>query len=84
MTIKLCFFARFREKLAMAEESYVLTTPCTVGELLKQLAARGEVWSSLFDGSQNVLVAIKQDMATLTSVVVEGDEVAFFPPVTGG
>ncbi len=84
MTIKLCFFARFREKLAIAEETYMLAASCSVSELLKQLAARGEVWSSLFDGSQNVLVAINQEMATLASVVTDGDEVAFFPPVTGG
>ncbi|MBH1969811.1 molybdopterin converting factor subunit 1 [Moraxellaceae bacterium AER2_44_116] len=85
MTIKLCFFARFREKLAINEESYTLeSTTCTVEQLLMQLAARGEVWSSLFDGSQNVLVAINQNMATLTSSVSDGDEVAFFPPVTGG
>ena len=84
MTIKLCFFARFREKLAMGEETYMLAASCPVSELIKQLAARGEVWSSLFDGSQNVLVAINQEMATLASVVTDGDEVAFFPPVTGG
>ncbi len=85
MTLTLCYFARFREKLAISEESYSLeSTTCTVEQLLRQLAARGEVWSSLFDGSQNVLVAINQNMATLTSLVSDGDEVAFFPPVTGG
>ncbi len=84
MNIKLCFFARFREKLAISEEVYTLNSSCTVKQLFQQLAQRGEVWSSIFDGSQNVLVAINQDMATLTSLISEGDEVAFFPPVTGG
>ena len=71
--------------LAISEESNSLeSTTCMVEQLLRQLAARGEVWSSLFDGSQNVLVAINQNMATLTSLVSDGDEVAFFPPVTGG
>lgn len=84
MNIKLCFFARFREKLAISEEVYTLNSASTVKQLFQQLAQRGEVWSSIFDGSQNVLVAINQDMATLTSLISEGDEVAFFPPVTGG
>lgn len=84
MNIKLCFFAKFREKLGVAEEVFTLDSCCTVEQLFQQLAQRGEVWSSIFNGSQNVLVAINQDMATCSSMISANDEVAFFPPVTGG
>lgn len=84
MTITLCFFARFREKLATQQENYTLPASCEVTVLLQQLAQRGGVWHELFDNPQGVLVAINQEMATLNSTVNSGDEVAFFPPVTGG
>ena len=84
MSITLCFFAKFREKLGIQHELYTLPKSCKVQELLQQLALRGGVWQELFDCPQGVLVAINQDMASLDSLINDGDEVAFFPPVTGG
>jgi molybdopterin synthase sulfur carrier subunit len=52
--------------------------------LLAQLAQRGSKWHELFDNPTGVLVAINQEMATLDNIIKQGDEVAFFPPVTGG
>jgi molybdopterin converting factor subunit 1 len=84
MNITICYFARFREKLACKEERYHLTEQVTVEQLLQQLATRGGVWFELFDCPQGVLVAINQEMTPLSASISAGDEVAFFPPVTGG
>ncbi|MBK7301108.1 MAG: molybdopterin converting factor subunit 1 [Moraxellaceae bacterium] len=84
MNISLCFFARFREQLGIQQELYTLPIECNGHELLAQLAQRGEKWQDLFANPQGVLVAINQEMATLDSRIKQGDEVAFFPPVTGG
>ncbi len=84
MNISICYFARFREKLACKQENYALTASITVEQLLQQLAARGGVWSELFQSNQGVLVAINQEMMPLSTRINAGDEVAFFPPVTGG
>lgn len=84
MSITLCFFAKFREKLGTQSELYTLPKSCEVQELLQQLAQRGSVWQDLFDCPTGVLVAINQEMATLETLIHDGDEVAFFPPVTGG
>lgn len=84
MNITICYFARFREKLAIQQENYTLPNILTVQELKQQLANRGGVWQELFACTQGVLVAVNQEMATIDSIVQEGDEVAFFPPVTGG
>lgn len=82
-TLTVRFFARLREEL----DTEQLTLPAgdnqTAGDLLAALAGRGGPWAQL-QGSQPVMIAINQAMAKPGSAVKTGDEVAFFPPVTGG
>lgn len=84
--ITILYFARFREKLGLATEQLELpeTGPFTVQRLLDTLATRGGVWQELFAGEQGVLAAINEEMASRQSAVFVDDEVALFPPVTGG
>ena len=82
--IKLCFFARFREKLGTTEESMALDGAMSVTALMSLLAARGGAWQEVFDSPRGIMVAINQEMATPDSTIHDGDEVALFPPVTGG
>lgn len=84
MNIKICYFARFREKLGLQQEQFELAEDSTVEQLLQQLAQRGGVWADLFACPERVLVAINQDMSHLQASINAGDEVALFPPVTGG
>lgn len=84
MIIRVCYFARFREKLGLQQEQYELTEGHTVAQLLLQLAQRGGVWAELFACPQGVLVAVNQEMSHLQAALNAGDEVALFPPVTGG
>ncbi|MES9902271.1 MAG: MoaD/ThiS family protein, partial [Sedimenticola sp.] len=49
-----------------------------------QLQARGGIWQETFGADQTVMMAVNQEMADATIAVADGDEVAFFPPVTGG
>ena len=84
MNIKVLFFAGLREELGTGSES--LTLPAgvgTVGALRDRLAARGESWTALAT-TRNLRVAVNQQMVGLDAAVKPGDEVAFFPPVTGG
>ena len=55
----------------------------TLGALRSHLAARGEGWQALAAG-RNVRAALNQKMAAADAALDGGDEVAFFPPVTGG
>ena len=79
------YFARLAEALNIQSEELQLSADCkTVADLVALLRARGEPFDSTFDGSTQVLVAINQEMSEATAEISNTDEIAFFPPVTGG
>ena len=84
--ITILYFARFREKLGVTSEQLGVPEAggLTVQQVLDLLAARGGVWQELFACEQGVLAAIIQEMASRQSAVFVDDELALFPPVTGG
>ena len=85
MKVKLLFFASLREQLGRPQEELELPpTVNTVGALRDHLRARGGEWASAFAANRPVRVAVNQDMVQPAAVIKAGDEVAFFPPVTGG
>jgi len=56
----------------------------TVAALLTWLRRRGGAWAAELAPNRAVRVAVNYDMARADTPVKAGDEVAFFPPVTGG
>ena len=83
--LKLVFFARLREDLGTnAEELALPPGVATVAALRAHLAARGGAWGTSLGQGKAIRVAVNQEMAQPTTPVKSGDEVAFFPPVTGG
>ncbi|MCX7163039.1 MAG: molybdopterin converting factor subunit 1 [Rhodocyclales bacterium] len=82
--VKILFFAGLREALGVGAESLALPADVgTVGALRGHLAARGEPWSALAT-AKNLRAAVNQQMVGPEAAIKTGDEVAFFPPVTGG
>ena len=81
--IRILYFASLRERLGSAEET-LQEHPVSIDVLRDQLAARGGVWHEVFAGDQRVLAAVNQEMAPADRALKAGDEVGFFPPVTGG
>jgi molybdopterin synthase sulfur carrier subunit len=85
MKINILYFARLAETLGIRNESLELPVECkAVGDLINLLKTRGEPFHSAFDGETRVLVAINQQMSDTDAEINSEDEVAFFPPVTGG
>ena len=83
--LKLVFFARLREDLGTGAEELALPQGVgTVAALRAHLAARGGAWGTSLAQGKAIRVAVNQEMAQPTTPVKSGDEVAFFPPVTGG
>ena len=81
--IRVLYFASLRERLGRDEES-LDACPASVGELRGLLAGRGDAWQAAFAGELRVLAAVNHEMASDATALVDGDEVGFFPPVTGG
>ena len=79
--IRVLYFARLRDQLGSAGEE-LAEAPATLGGLVDRLAARGGDWEEVFGG--RVLMAVNQEMAQRGTPLADGDEVGFFPPVTGG
>ena len=85
MNLQLKFFAGLREAVGTSAEAFTLPADvATVGALRIHLAARGGVWAEQFAPQRNLRAAVNQDMVNAEAAVKAGDEVAFFPPVTGG
>lgn len=79
------YFASLAEALGTKAEKIDLPSNCnTVDDLVALLGARGEPFTSTFDGSVRILVAINQEMREPEAEISDSDEIAFFPPVTGG
>ena len=85
MNIKVLYFARIKEAVNYSTEDLVLPNDVkTVTALKNHLAQRGEIWANLFNGKQTIRAAINHELVSDLTAIKAGDEVAFFPPVTGG
>ncbi len=83
--ITVLYFARLREALGLSQEQITLAdAEMTVAGLVQLLAARGEAWQQEFAGCRLVRAAVNQTLVADSATIKAGDEVAFFPPVTGG
>ena len=83
--VTLLYFASLRESLGTSREQVPLPRATnTVSSLLDELRSRDAKWSEAFAPGKQWRVAVNQQMADLATPLKPGDEVAFFPPVTGG
>lgn len=83
--IRVLYFASLRDRLGKEREQLELPAAvANIGDLSAHLAARGDIWAEIFDSETTVLSAINQEMAKPQSPIKDGDEIGFFPPVTGG
>jgi sulfur-carrier protein len=84
MTVKILYFAALRETLGTDREDFDLPPGVeTVAQLRTHLVERGGAWEALGE-RKSLRAAVNQTIASPGQAVKDGDEVAFFPPVTGG
>jgi molybdopterin synthase sulfur carrier subunit len=79
------YFASLAETLELKSEQLALPDDCrSATDLVALLRSRGEPFDSAFGGNTRILVAINQEMSEPDAEIADHDEIAFFPPVTGG
>lgn len=84
-TITLLYFARLRESLGSAREELALPADVSTLEALRgHLATRGGAWAEEMAPARKLRAAVNQNLVQGDAPLKAGDEVAFFPPVTGG
>lgn len=83
--ITVLYFARLREALGTGSEELALPKGVrNLDGLRAVLAARGDAWATELGQNKAIRVAVNQDLASGDVKIADGDEIAFFPPVTGG
>ena len=80
--IRVQYFARYREVLGIDGEQLQQAALGNLEQLREHLLGRGGVWQVLAE--QNLMCARNQELCSLDTELADGDEVAFFPTVTGG
>ncbi|MBP8296784.1 MAG: molybdopterin converting factor subunit 1 [Burkholderiales bacterium] len=84
MRFKVLYLARLREALGRGSEHVDLPDASSVATLLDALRGRGGPWATELAVGRAVRVAVNQEMTDPAATLRDGDEVALFPPVTGG
>jgi sulfur-carrier protein len=85
MMIDILYFARLREILGETQERLSLPEGVSsIADLLEHLRTRGEPWTTTLGENESVLTAVNQEIARPDTPIQDGDEIAIFPPVTGG
>ena len=85
MKIELRFFASVREALGVSQE--IIDLPAhvkTVGDVRAFLMGRGGLWMEVLSPEKALRMAYDHNMTEPDTLIEDGGEVAFFPPVTGG
>lgn len=75
------FFASLRDLVGTAELNLPLENPCSVKEIFERLARK---FPQLEKRRSRLLVAVNQEYCSWEGAVTPGDQLAFFPPVSGG
>ncbi len=85
MKLHLRFFASIREGLGVAQEEIAIPDSVkTIADLRAFLTMRGAPWSDVLSADRVLRCALNQQMVSADTALLEGAEIAFFPPVTGG
>jgi|TARA_B110000483_G_scaffold149284_1_gene177887 molybdopterin synthase sulfur carrier subunit len=85
MEIKILFFAKLREAFDVSQEVIVIAdTENKISDVLNVLRHRGDVWKRELDENKPFRIAVNQEMVSDDVLLKNADEVALFPPVTGG
>ncbi|MDE2739813.1 MAG: MoaD/ThiS family protein [Paracoccaceae bacterium] len=83
MTVRVLYFSWLRERIGVPSES-IETDAVRVNDLLNELREKGERYKLAFTQTTSICIAIDQELGDMDSDITNAEEIAFFPPMTGG
>ena len=87
ITVNVLFFASYKQLLGVSELSVDLKNDAIIGDLCQKLvenAKNDQKWQQVFGPESSLKIACNQTLCDRDKQLRQGDQVAFFPPVTGG
>jgi molybdopterin converting factor subunit 1 len=81
MKLKVCFFATLKDRAGVPETMIDVGEPAAVSDLLNKLFL---IFPQLIPYRQRMLIAVNREFADLSQILQSDDEIALFPPVSGG
>lgn len=82
--MKVIYFASIRQQIGKSEEIIFLEENCSIRDLIDKLIKKGENYKLAFSDLSNIKCSANCTYVDLKTKISNSDEVAFFPPVTGG
>ena len=83
--MKILYFSEIRELVGKSEERIILKKKTNISEIIKLLVSKDVNYKRAFEGVKNIKCAVNCEYVdSLDTKVGNEDEIAFFPPVTGG
>jgi len=82
--LKIIYFASIRESIGVSQEKIKISEPCSILELVDMLIKKDKKYKSVFSDLKKIKCALNFSYVDYNTIVSDEDELAFFPPVTGG
>ena len=83
--MKILYFAELKELIGKTEETVLINSEISIDDLIKNLKKKGSKYETCFEKRRNIKCAVNCEyVKNFKKKVCNKDEVAFFPPVTGG
>ena len=82
--MKILYFASIKQRIGKAEDLINVLKPMTISEIIEILKAKNKNYNLVFSDLKNIRCSVNYNFVNFNEKVSNKDELAFFPPVTGG
>ncbi len=82
--MKILYFANIKQKIGISEEDILINDKISIYELIEILKKRGLKYQGAFSNTKNIKCSVNCNFSSFDTIIENKDEIAFFPPVTGG
>ena len=82
--MKILYFASIKQGIGISEENIIIENKISIFELIELLKNKGLKYKNVFSDADNIKCSVNCIFSSFDTIIKNEDEIAFFPPVTGG